>query len=75
MVLLYVNEILDEPLMTYSVIGHQWYWEYASIGESYISYIIRGVRDFRVLGVDNRLVFPAFRWVGVTVTSADVIHS
>nr|YP_008854349.1 cytochrome c oxidase subunit II [Pallisentis celatus]AFK50141.1 cytochrome c oxidase subunit II [Pallisentis celatus] len=54
------------------VVGAQWYWVYEVFGASVSSYP-EGL--FRLLDVDNRLVIPGGSWVGVYLTSQDVIHS
>nr|YP_007183132.1 cytochrome c oxidase subunit II [Echinorhynchus truttae]CCA94463.1 cytochrome oxidase Subunit 2 [Echinorhynchus truttae] len=76
LVLLYISEVALEADFSVSVVGHQWYWEYGVKGgseDSYMSQVVAG--DFRLLGVDNRLVLPAFSNVWVGATSSDVIHS
>lgn len=76
LVLLYIGESFREYMYQVVVVGRQWYWDYIVSGERVRSYIERRVlRGYRVLDVDNRLVFPAFVNVEVLCTSGDVIHS
>lgn len=74
LVLLYINEISSELDIIVGVVGHQWYWEYTFLGNRVDSYLLGG-SDYRILGVDNRLIVPIFSLVGLVGTSRDVIHS
>lgn len=83
-----MDEVLD-PVLTFKVIGHQWYWSYEysdylndeEFGSSinFDSYLVaeddltRGA--FRLLEVDNRIVLPINSHIRVLITSADVLHS
>ncbi len=49
------------------VIGHQWWWEY--------EYTDFKTPDGKPLRTANELVIPVNRWVYLTMTSNDVIHS
>jgi cytochrome c oxidase subunit 2 len=49
------------------VIGHQWWWEY--------EYLDVELPEGGNLKTANELVIPTGRWVDLTVTSVDVIHS
>jgi cytochrome c oxidase subunit II len=49
------------------VTGHQWWWEY-----EYLDFEVPGGGNLKTA---NELVVPTGKWVDLTVTSADVIHS
>lgn len=65
--------------LTYSVIGHQWYWSYFSKDSSDLSFdsymLGSDVSKIRLLEVDNRLVVPTRVPLRFLVSSSDVIHS
>lgn len=86
--LLYSLDESIDPTITIKVVGHQWYWSYeysdyvTSDGGSSInfdSYMLttsdleKG--SFRLLEVDQRVVFPVNTHIRVLVTAADVLHS
>nr|WRW55925.1 cytochrome c oxidase subunit II [Thylacodes adamsii] len=80
--LLYLLDEVGSPQLTIKSIGHQWYWsyEYDSFDNvKFDSYMVPTpeleVGDYRLLEVDNRVVFPVSTEIRVLVTSADVIHS
>jgi len=50
-----------------NVTGHQWWWQY--------EYTNFKTPDGRTLRTANELVIPTGRWVYLTMTSADAIHS
>jgi len=83
--LLYTMDEALDPDVTLKVVGHQWYWSYSwytyTEGEEFDSYmlplsdlLVNG-GGFRLLEVDNVLLFPANVNVCVLVTSDDVLHS
>ncbi len=81
-----IDEVLD-PVITFKVIGHQWYWSYEysdfcdKSGEGIIfdSYMINDQDlnngQLRLLEVDNRVILPIKTHIRALVTSSDVIHS
>jgi len=88
--LLYLMDYIplyDEPIITYKVIGHQWYWSYEyftfinfECPESIDSYMINddGVKDIlglRLLEVDNPLIVPEQIYLRFLITSVDVLHA
>jgi len=72
--------LLDDPFLPnirIKIIGHQWYWsyEYSDFKElEYDSYILNDSL-FRLLEVDNSLVFPLKTKIRLIIRSTDVIHS
>lgn len=84
--LLYLLDECINPLLTYKIQGHQWYWHY-EIGDikkdkeiiSFDSYMVQNEDlkegQLRLLEVDEKLVFPAETNIRLSVTGADVIHS
>jgi len=87
--LLYLGDapLLDnEPIFTFKVIGHQWFWSYEifqSNGElhEFDSYLvmdeesIESQEGLRLLEVDNPLVVPVLFPLRFIITSLDVLHS
>jgi cytochrome c oxidase subunit II len=85
--LLYLMDEVNDPSMTISVEGHQWYWSYQypdfiDSSEEFIefdSYIVpesdleEGA--LRMLEVDNRVIVPEETHIRFVITSGDVIHS
>lgn len=85
--LLYLMDDLDDPSMSVSAMGHQWYWSYEYPDfldqndetiefDSYIvpdSDLEKGA--LRMLEVDNRVILPELTHVRFIVSSGDVIHS
>nr|AOW69101.1 cytochrome c oxidase subunit II [Colletotrichum fructicola]AQT39488.1 cytochrome c oxidase subunit 2 [Colletotrichum siamense]AQT39593.1 cytochrome c oxidase subunit 2 [Colletotrichum aenigma]AQT39503.1 cytochrome c oxidase subunit 2 [Colletotrichum siamense]AQT39518.1 cytochrome c oxidase subunit 2 [Colletotrichum siamense] len=85
--LLYLMDEVNDPSMTVSVEGHQWYWSYQypdflDSSEEFIefdSYIVpesdleEGA--LRMLEVDNRVIVPEETHIRFVITSGDVIHS
>jgi cytochrome c oxidase subunit 2 len=74
----------DEPIYTFKVIGHQWFWSYEYFGINselinYTSYMLDeqslGVDGLRLLEVDNPLYVPAFVLIRFLITSVDVLHA
>jgi heme/copper-type cytochrome/quinol oxidase subunit 2 len=64
-----------------SVIGHQWYWEYSTAGNSawYDSRLVSSASlpfsSPRLSVVDSVLFLPSHAVSGVSITSVDVLHS
>nr|ADO13503.1 cytochrome c oxidase subunit II [Maruca vitrata] len=80
--LLYLLDELNNPLITLSSIGHQWYWsyEYSDFNniefDSYMTPVNEmNNNSFRLLDVDNRIVLPMGNQIRIMVTATDVIHS
>jgi len=85
--LLYLMDEVNDPSMTISVEGHQWYWSYQypdflDSSDEFIefdSYIVpesdleEGA--LRMLEVDNRVIVPEETHIRFVITSGDVIHS
>jgi cytochrome c oxidase subunit 2 len=81
-----IDEVLD-PVITFKIIGHQWYWSYeysdfcdkfgnAIVFDSYMlneQDLIDG--QLRLLEVDNRVILPIKTHIRALITSTDVIHS
>jgi len=84
--LLYAIDEIVSPGVSVKVIGHQWYWSYeysdytSKVGKNLLfdSYLVSegelGLGDFRLLEVDNRVVFPVNTHIRLVITSADVLH-
>jgi len=84
---LYLMDEVNDPSMTISVEGHQWYWSYQypdflDSSDEFIefdSYIVpesdleEGA--LRMLEVDNRVIVPEETHIRFVITSGDVIHS
>lgn len=85
--LLYLMDEVNDPSMTVTVEGHQWYWSYQypdfldSSDEiiEFDSYIVPESDleegGLRMLEVDNRVVVPEETHIRFVITSGDVIHS
>lgn len=85
--LLYLMDEVNDPSMTISVEGHQWYWSYQypdflnSDDESieFDSYLVpeSDLEDgaLRMLEVDNRVIVPELTHIRFIITSGDVIHA
>nr|WHN78747.1 cytochrome c oxidase subunit II [Hyalurgus flavipes] len=80
--LLYLLDEINEPTITLKAIGHQWYWSYEYSDFTSIefdSYMMPSkeltINSFRLLDVDNRIVFPMNSQIRILVTAADVLHS
>nr|QNA49639.1 cytochrome c oxidase subunit 2 [Syndesmis kurakaikina] len=83
--LLYLMDSPGYSSLNYAVkvVGHQWYWSYELIFQgselNYDSYMLAEdelvLGDFRLLEVDNPLLFLAGCFNQIYVTSDDVIHS
>ena len=85
--LLYLMDEVNDPSMTVTVEGHQWYWSYQypdfiDSNEEFIefdSYIIPDsdleTGALRMLEVDNRVIVPEETHIRFVITSGDVIHS
>jgi len=82
--LLYLIEDFYTPLITYKIVGHQWYWEYQGLdffskNYNFISFNRYIVNDntilFYTLDTDTRLSLPTKSNILFLVTSIDVLHS
>jgi heme/copper-type cytochrome/quinol oxidase subunit 2 len=89
--LLYMMDAMDsaDPVFTYKVIGHQWYWSYSYLNISednavetveFDSYMLAEedvieAEGLRLLEVTSPFVLPTNNNLHVLVTSTDVIHS
>lgn len=78
--ILYLNDEINNPLITIKTIGHQWYWryEYSDFENlSFDSFIIniRKLNSFRLLDVDNHIIIPFNNQIRLLINSIDVIHS
>ena len=66
-----IFDVAQKPVGTnvlnVKIIGHQWWWEY--------EYTDFKTPDGQPLKTANELVIPEDRWVYLTMTSSDVIHS
>jgi cytochrome c oxidase subunit I len=88
--LLYAMDEIENPVVTYKAVGHQWYWSYESNGtfdkQNFDSYMV--LRDdpeaqsyfkfnpgSELLHTDNPLVLPVWSEIRLLITSADVLHS
>lgn len=84
--ILYLTDEINNPLFTFKVIGHQWYWEYEynlrllNISDeidnvdSIINKIIK-MDSFRLLDVSEHFFVPIKCQVRLIILSDDVIHS
>nr|YP_009750097.1 cytochrome c oxidase subunit II [Enoplops potanini]QIJ46456.1 cytochrome c oxidase subunit II [Enoplops potanini] len=80
--LLYLIDEVNNPLLTFKSIGHQWYWsyEYSDFNNVEFDSYMKPTNElsdneFRLLDVDNRVVLPMNIQIRVLVTAADVLHS
>ncbi|EEY24124.1 cytochrome oxidase subunit II (mitochondrion) [Verticillium alfalfae VaMs.102] len=85
--LLYLMDEVNDPSMTITVEGHQWYWSYQypdfiDSNDEFIefdSYIVPESDleegGLRMLEVDNRVIVPEETHIRFVITSGDVIHS
>lgn len=85
--LLYLMDEVNDPSMTVTVEGHQWYWsyQYPDFIDSnddlieFDSYIVPESDleegGLRMLEVDNRVIVPEETHIRFVITSGDVIHS
>nr|WIF29475.1 cytochrome c oxidase subunit II [Paraechinus nudiventris]WIF29488.1 cytochrome c oxidase subunit II [Paraechinus nudiventris] len=80
--ILYMMDEMNDPSLTMKTLGHQWYWsyEYSDFEDlSFDSYMIPtpdlkpGM--FRLLEVDNRIIFPTDITTRILISSEDVLHS
>jgi len=77
--ILYLLDEINNPLITLKTIGHQWYWQYEYsnfLNLEFDSYMKKD-KDlkFRLLNVDNFIIFPNNSQIRVLTTATDVIHS
>nr|NP_443219.1 cytochrome c oxidase subunit II [Chauliodus sloani]BAB69978.1 cytochrome c oxidase subunit II [Chauliodus sloani] len=82
LLILYVMDEIDDPLLTVKAVGHQWYWSYEYTDFSdlgFDSYMIPtqdlAPGHFRLLEADHRLVVPISVPTRVLITAEDVLHS
>jgi cytochrome c oxidase subunit 2 len=84
--LLYVMDLVVDPVFTIKAIGNQWYWSYESNdfpwktpAIAFDSFILDETQleigDLRLLEVDNFFILPADMEMRLLVTSRDVLHS
>lgn len=86
--ILYITDESNEPLFTFKVIGHQWYWEYeyslrlleenSLIEFNNVDSIINrnlNIDSFRLLDVSENFCIPIKCQIRLIVLSDDVIHS
>nr|AVN68226.1 cytochrome c oxidase subunit 2 [Phyllodromica sp. Phil] len=80
--LLYLMDEINNPILTLSTIGHQWYWSYEYsdfLKVEFDSYMIPQdemlKNSFRLLDVDNRTTLPMNMFIRIIITAADVLHS
>lgn len=80
--LIYILDETNNPSITIKTIGHQWYWsyEYSDFKNIEFDSYIAPTNElsnyiFRLLEVDNRIIYPFKSQVRILVTAADVIHS
>nr|UPL65665.1 cytochrome c oxidase subunit II [Helcomeria spinosa] len=80
--LLYLMDEINNPMLTFKSIGHQWYWsyEYSDFNNVEFDSYMKPTselnnNEFRLLDVDNRVVLPMNTQIRVLVTAADVLHS
>lgn len=77
--LLYLLDEVNNPLISLKAIGHQWYWQYEYtnfLNLEFDSYIKKeNDIKFRLLNVDNLILFPNNSQVRVLTSATDVIHS
>nr|AWV83811.1 cytochrome oxidase subunit II [Tettigades auropilosa]AWV83824.1 cytochrome oxidase subunit II [Tettigades auropilosa]AWV83837.1 cytochrome oxidase subunit II [Tettigades auropilosa] len=80
--LLYLLDEVNNPLLTVSIIGHQWYWSYEYsdfLNVEFDSYMKPTtdleISEFRLIETDNHMILPFNTQVRLVITSSDVIHS
>lgn len=81
--ILYLNDEINNPLLSIKSIGHQWYWSYEYSDFKNIefdSFILKNndynnISSFRLLDVDNRIIIPFNNQIRILINSSDVIHS
>lgn len=74
--ILYIMDEIKNPLLTFKVIGHQWFWSYEYSDFKLLefdSYIVDG--NFRLLETDNSFYVPFNQKIRLLVRSFDVLHS
>jgi len=81
-----IDEVVD-PVVTFKVIGHQWYWsyeysDYSDLNGDCISFDSYMIADgdlqkgqIRLLQVDYKVILPINTHIRALVTAADVLHS
>lgn len=83
--LLYITDEINNPIFTFKVIGHQWYWEYEyniinlnfktiDNVESIINKEL-SLNSFRLLDVSDNFLVPLKCQIRLIILSDDVIHS
>nr|AYU71322.1 cytochrome c oxidase subunit 2 [Scirtes sp. 2 ACP-2013] len=80
--LLYLLDEINNPIISFKTIGHQWYWSYEYsdfMNLEFDSYMIPSnelqKNNFRLLDVDNRIVLPFNTQIRLMISAADVLHS
>jgi cytochrome c oxidase subunit 2 len=83
--LLYAQDEIYNPLLTFKAIGQQWFWSYEFTdlenhkGVAFDSYPINTLEleagKYRLLEVDNPVYLPILTPIRLLTTSLDVIHS
>nr|AZL93375.1 cytochrome c oxidase subunit 2 [Pimpla luctuosa] len=78
--ILYLNDEINDPLISIKSIGHQWYWSYEYSDFKNIdfnSFMTKSdmLNHFRLLDVDNRMIIPFNNQIRMLINSIDVIHS
>ena len=87
--LIYMLDYFTLPNYNFVLAGNQWYWHYELqsnlntykelLSADYDSYMLPedelSIESFRLLEVDNELVFPAYTELSLAFTANDVIHS
>lgn len=74
--ILYLIDEIKNPVLTFKVIGHQWFWSYEYTDFNILEfdrYMVDG--NFRLLEVDNVFCIPLRQKVRLLVRSFDVLHS
>nr|YP_010261476.1 cytochrome c oxidase subunit II [Haltichella nipponensis]UIB40558.1 cytochrome c oxidase subunit II [Haltichella nipponensis] len=73
--ILYMLDEIYSPMLSFKIIGHQWYWSYEcnEIKMEFDSFMNNDF--FRLLDVDNRLIIPYNTQMRLLISSLDVIHS
>lgn len=77
--LLYLLDEVNNSLISLKAIGHQWYWQYEYtnfLNLEFDSYLKKENNiKFRLLNVDNLILFPNNSQIRVLTLATDVIHS
>lgn len=86
--ILYLTDEINNPIFTFKVIGHQWYWEYEYnlnhkfLKKNFLTDNIESLMNnnlsldsFRLLDVSENFLIPIKCQIRMLILSDDVIHS